>query len=176
MWIGPRSPPATPLMWNFIRKPRWGVSVSCWTADQSFCPLFTILVHQQCQRLYSITLHGYIIKAIFPDQREISMQKACCCLPKTTLVNGRARDVLCLVFLLLVLESCAAISICFANWHPSTFSVHAQAARNTTAGEEAPSHMLRAELPMACVCSGSSKQNKTTPSNQLCSLMNRSAE
>lgn len=49
--------------------------MSCLTAVQSFCPLFTTPVHQQCQRRYSITLRGYVTKAIFPNRREISMRK-----------------------------------------------------------------------------------------------------
>lgn len=85
---------------------------------------------------------------------------------------------MCLVFLLLVLESHTAISTISASWHLSMLSVHAQAARNATAGEEAPSHLLLAELPVPFICSGSSnkiKQNIGTPSNQLCLLTNRSA-
>lgn len=90
----------------------------------------------------------------------------------------REREIVCLVFLLLVLESHTAISTVSASWHLSMLSVHAQAARNATEGEEAPSHLLLAELPVPFICSGSSnkiKQSKGTPSNQLCLLTNRSA-
>lgn len=59
-------------------------------------------------------------------------------------------------------EKCFMLGLfaAFANWHQSTFSIHAQTARSTKAGEEAPSHMLLTELPMACICSGSSNKTK----------------
>ena len=71
------------------------------------------------------------------------------CLPRATLVNERAQQMAgsCVpTFLLLVGESCAAISVASASWPLPTFSVHTKAARNW-AKEEASSAVLRAALP-----------------------------
>ena len=71
------------------------------------------------------------------------------CVPRATLVNERAQQMAgsCVpTFLLLVGESCAAISVASASWPLPTFSVHTKAARNW-AKEEASSAVLRAALP-----------------------------